>query len=219
MKVGGFCNQGPGAERDGRRWGHASRERQSERAAVGVPCGGTEALTPGRAGSPGLAPSLDCQSAGPGKHLRLWSPHEPQPHGIWGGRWIPATANPPPLQWPCGPILPAFPLPGSSRPALWRQTHLERGSWHKNPLRGSEGSASPVGRCPCTKGKFRLRDRHTQRQDCVELGGRPSMYQEMPGAKAGAGTGRTSHSPRDPPCPRRVLDSQPPDRGGTQFCY
>lgn len=40
------------------------------------------------------------------------------------------------------------------------------------------------------------------------------MCQEMPGAGAGAGMARTSHSPRDPPYPHRVLDSQPPDGGG-----
>lgn len=57
-------------------------------------------------------PSLDRQSAGLGQHLRLWSLHELQPHGIRGGRWIPATAVPALLQCPCRPIPPACPLLG-----------------------------------------------------------------------------------------------------------
>ena len=149
--MGGFCNEGPGAEK-GNQSGQLS----------GVPCGGTGALTPGQGRVPGLRPSLDHQAAGLGQHL-VCGPDEPQPHGIRGGRWIAATADPAPLQWPCGPIPPACPLSESSHPALWRQTHLERGSWQKNSLRGSEGSASPVGRCPCTKGKFRPRD-NTQKK-------------------------------------------------------
>lgn len=151
--MGGFCKEGPGAEK-GNQSGQLS----------GVPCEGTGALTPGWAGSPACLPPWTVRPRGRGSTSSV-VPDEPQPHGTRGGWWIPATADPAPLQWPCGPIPPACPLPESSHPALWRQTHLERGSWQKNSLRGSEGSASPVGRCPCTKGKFRPRDRHTQRQD------------------------------------------------------
>ena len=169
---------------------------------------------PGRV--PGLRPSLDRQAAGPGQHL-VCGPDELQPHGIRGGRWIAATADPAPLQWPCGPIPPACPLLGSSRPALWRQTHLERKSWQKNSLRGSEGSASPVGRCPCTKGKFRP-ETDTRKGRMCGAGRKTIHVSGSACAEAGVGMGRTSHSPRDPPCPHRVLDSQPPDGGGTRFC-
>ena len=89
MKVGGFCKEGPGAERAGRRC--LPEKGNQSRQLSGVPRGGTEALTPGRAGSPGLPPSLDRQSVGPGQPLHLRSLLQPQPHRIQGGRVMPAT--------------------------------------------------------------------------------------------------------------------------------
>ena len=95
--MGGFCKEGPGAEK-GNQSGQLS----------GVPCGGTGALTPGQGRVPGLRPSLDHQAAGLGQHL-VCGPDEPQPHGIRGGRWIAATADPAPLQCPVGrSLLPAL---------------------------------------------------------------------------------------------------------------
>ena len=55
MKVGGFCNEGPGAEKGNQR-GQLS----------GVPCGGTGALTPGRAGSPACVPLWTVRPRGRG---------------------------------------------------------------------------------------------------------------------------------------------------------
>lgn len=104
MKVGGLCNEGPGAERAGLRC-LPEKDNQS-RQLSGVPRGGTEALTPGRAGSPGLPPSLDHQSTGPGRPPRLWSLNEPQPHRIQGGWWIPATLTLLCCRGPVGQSLP-----------------------------------------------------------------------------------------------------------------
>ena len=141
VKVGGFCNEDPGAERAGRRC-LPEKGNQSGQLS-GVPRGGTEALTPGRAGSPGLPPSLDHQSARPGGPsvcgpCSSRSRTEYREDGGCQARRPCSAAGAP------GPIPPGHPLPGSSRPALRSQTHLERGSWQKNLLRGSKGSANPV---------------------------------------------------------------------------
>lgn len=122
MKVGGLCNEGPGAERAGLRC-LPEKDNQS-RQLSGVPRGGTEALTPGRAGSPGLPPSLDHQSTGPGRPPPSVVPERAAAAPNTGRVVDSSHADPTLLQGPRGPIPPSRPLPGSSRPALCSQTHL-----------------------------------------------------------------------------------------------
>lgn len=115
--------------------------------------------------------SLDHQSSGLGSTSVCGPCRGCWPHGNTGR----AQFQPRPYLLHCsapvGRSPPACPLLGPPVP-LRRQTHWKEDLGRKIRW-GKRGFRSPSVADVLHKGKFTPRDRHTQRQGCVELGGRP----------------------------------------------